>query len=160
MPRAIEGSPPLRVCLGLGRFACLPFCWAWRKPPSIPFGDTAFVRADGLWQYVGYTGWASEILHGEGSPFYSFAKSLGGVRSAFPRNGHVPHYAAACFCRFGRCSEILLASHDAQTAACGVTCHVFLRKRFSFHGIVHVLLSCSYGTMMCLFYDRKQNYVA
>lgn len=122
------------------------------KASIYPFGDTAFVRADGLWQYVGYTGWASEILHGEGSPFYSFAKSLGGgTLSLFQGMAMSPTTLLLAFVDSADVPKFFSLLMMLKLPLCGVTCHVFLRKRFGFHGIVHVLLSCSYGTMMCLF---------
>lgn len=117
-----------------------------------PFGDTAFVRADGLWQYVGYAGWASEVMHGEASPFYSFAKSLGGgTFSLFQGMAASPTTLLLAFFEPADVPKFFSLLMVIKLPLCGVTCHLFLRRRFGFRGFPYVLLSCSYGLMMCLF---------
>lgn len=117
-----------------------------------PFGSTAALREDGIYQYVGYYGWFSRVLHGEASIDYSFSKSLGG--STF---GIFAYYLASPLTLlFGlfepsQAAKIVSFIYVIKLGLCSTTGYYFLKKRFDIKPWPGVLLSSIYGLAVCNF---------
>lgn len=111
-----------------------------------PFGSTAALREDGIYQYVGYYGWFSRVLHGEASIDYSFSKSLGG--STF---GLFAYYLASPLnLLFGlfepsKAAKVVTLIYVIKLGLCSTTCYYFLKKRFGTRPWPGVLLASFYG---------------
>ena len=126
----------------------LAFYWAG----VYPFGSTAALREDGIFQYVGYYGWFSRVLHGEASLDYSFSKSLGG--STF---GLFSYYLSSPFNLLFGCFEpseaakVVSLVYVLKVGFCSSSCFFFLKQRFGAQGFFGVLLSSFYGLSACNF---------
>lgn len=117
-----------------------------------PFGSTAALREDGIYQYVGYYGWFSRVLHGEASIDYSFSKSLGG--STF---GLFAYYLASplnlIFGFFGpdQAAKVVSFIYVVKLGLCSTTAYCFLKYRFAAKPWPGVLLASFYGLSVCNF---------
>jgi len=110
-----------------------------------PFGDLTVSTSDMHIQYVGFFGWLCQVMHGQGSLFYSFSHGMGGGTAAL-----FAYYLSSPF-------NLLLALFDyadvplffsmavlGKLSLAGLTCYAFLRKRFS-QGMLSLVLSTCYA---------------
>lgn len=120
---------------------------------NYPFGNKNFSTWDMNLQYVDFFSWYKRVLSGDASLFYSFGKSLGDNTA-----GLYAYYLSSPF------NLLLLFFDDIQLfivviavlkiAACGLTCSLYLRKRFeTLHPLWIIILSSSYAMMS---YNMKQ----
>lgn len=117
-----------------------------------PFGDLALARADSLFQYIGFTGWLSNVLNGDGNVGYSFSKALGGgTISLFGFILASPANALSGFFSAEDIPKFFSLLVPIKLMACGVTCLAYIRTRLKVHGPVYVVLAASYATMMTSF---------
>lgn len=120
---------------------------------NYPFGDKNFSTWDMNLQYVDFFSWLKRVFDGEASIFYSFGKSLGDNTA-----GLVAYYLSSPFnlllIFFDDIQLFIVVLATVKIASCGLTCSIFLRKRFeNIHSSWIIILSVSYALMS---YNLKQ----
>lgn len=124
------------------------FAWAG----VYPFGPTAALREDGIYQYVGFFGWLSRIAHGDGSLFYSFSKSLGGQTiSLFSYYLASPLNVVMALVPPREIAKALTILIAIKLSLMSEALYIFLRLRFGHRGMTTVLSSSAYGLSICNF---------
>lgn len=117
-----------------------------------PFGKTALLREDAVYQYVGFFGWFSRVLHGNANLFYSASKGLGGSTI-----GLFAYYLASPF-------NLVMAFFHPSDAPKVMSVLIILKlglmsgsmawfavKRFNSSIFLSLILGLSYGLAGCNF---------
>lgn len=129
-------------------FAGVLFCVG-----NYPFGDRNFTIWDMDYQYLDFFAWLKRVFNGDAGLTYSFGKSLGdntiGLFSFYLSS---PFNLLLIF--FDNIQLFVVVLFATKIAFCGLTCSVYLRKRFDdIKPVFIVLLSVSYALMS---YNLKQ----
>lgn len=115
-----------------------------------PFGDHVMLYDDAAIQYVGFFGWYSSVLHGDANLFYSFSKSLGGSTfSLFAYYLASPLSLLCYFFSFDNMPELFSVLVPLKISLAGLSCSIYLSKRFDLFGIANIVLSCCYSLAAC-----------
>lgn len=115
-----------------------------------PFGDGAMLYDDAAIQYVGFFGWYHQVLNGDASLFYSFAKSLGGPTiTLFAYYLASPLSLLAYFFEPASIPQLFSLLIPVKLSLASLSCYVFLRKRLRVSGLPFVLVSSAYGLAAC-----------
>lgn len=120
---------------------------------NYPFGDRNFSTWDMNLQYVDFFSWLKRVFDGEANIAYSFGKSLGDNTA-----GLVAYYLSSPFnlllIFFDDIQLFIVVLATVKIASCGLTCSIFLRKRFeNIHPSWIIILSTCYALMS---YNLKQ----
>ncbi|MCI8466477.1 MAG: YfhO family protein [Lachnospiraceae bacterium] len=113
-----------------------------------PFGDRTLVYHDMQYQYTDFFLWFRNVLHGEDSIVYSFAKGLGGNVVAL-----VAYYLAspfnllAYFATAENMAEFLTVLIGMKLILCHVTAYIYLTKRFQTPPFYTMILAIGYAFM-------------
>ena len=111
-----------------------------------PFGDTSVLLWDMDYQYVGYFGWLSNVLRGDGNLTYSFSKGIGGSMVAlFGYYLSSPFNLLAFFFDSSHTPQLLSWLTLIKIPAASLTCYIFLRKRFAGGSPIFVLIASAYA---------------
>lgn len=115
----------------------------------LPFGDKTFLLWDMDIQYKNIYCWYYDVLHGNASLFYDFSKSLGGnMYSVFACYLASPINLLVYFFPPEKMMYFLAFATVLKIALCGLTCSVYLKKRWKINGFLPIiLLSVSYALM-------------
>ncbi len=120
-------------------------CAAFAARGIYPFGDLSVAIWDMDIQYVGLFGWLSDVMHGEGSLFYSFSAGMGeGMAATFAYYLASPFNLLAWFFDAGHAPQLMSWLTLAKLSTAALTCYSFLRKRHR-AGVVHVIMSVAYA---------------
>ena len=155
------GAAPTRAPLGSagpgGRLlVCLWFlaapllvlavlCAAFALRGIFPFGDLSVSASDMEVQYIGFFGWLSRVMHGQGSLFYSFSQGMGeGTAALLAYYLTSPLNLLAWFFTPETMPELMSWLTLIKLPLMALTCSVFLRERHG-RGLMPVLLAASYG---------------
>lgn len=120
---------------------------------NYPFGDKNFTIWDMDYQYLDFFAWLKRVFNGDASLTYSFGKSLGdNTIGLFAYYVSSPFNLLLIF--FDNIQLFVVVLFATKIAFCGLTCSVYLRKRFdNIKPVFVVLLSVSYALMS---YNLKQ----
>ena len=129
-------------------FAGVLFCVG-----NYPFGDRNFTIWDMDYQYLDFFAWLKRVFNGDAGLTYSFGKSLGdNTIGLFAFYLSSPFNLLLIF--FDNIQLFVVVLFATKIAFCGLTCSVYLRKRFDdIKPVFIVLLSVSYALMS---YNLKQ----
>jgi|GEM_PF-6125727 len=117
-----------------------------------PFGKTAMLREDAIYQYVGFFGWFSRVLKGEANLFYSFSKGLGGSTI-----GLYAYYLASPlnlmmgFFKPEDAPKVMTIIIIVKLCLMASSMAWFLKRRFNACGYSCILAGVSYGLAACNF---------
>lgn len=110
-----------------------------------PFGDRSVALWDMYYQYVGIFGWLSNVMHGMGSPFYSFSQGMGeGTAALFAYYLASPFNLLAWFFTPEDMPRFMTVLTVLKLCAMSLTGYAFLRRRLG-SGLPFVVLGCAYG---------------
>lgn len=114
-----------------------------------PFGDKNFLLWDMDIQYKNIYGWFYDVLHGNANLFYDFSKSLGGdMYSIFAGYLASPINLLVYFFPSERIIYFILIATLLKISLCGLTCCIYLKKRWKMETAWMLLLfSTSYALM-------------
>lgn len=120
-------------------------CAAFAVRGIYPFGQVSVAIWDMDIQYVGLFGWLSDVMHGQGSLFYSFSQGMGeGTAATVAYYLSSPFNLLAWFFQPEDAPQLMSWLTLLKLACAALTCYVFLRLRHR-PGTVHVLLSAAYA---------------
>lgn len=115
-----------------------------------PFGDRAMLYDDAAIQHVGFLGWYHQVLHGEASIFYSFAKSLGGgTFTLFAYYLASPFNLLVYFFDPESIPQYVSLLIPTKLSLAALTCFAYLRCRLGVSGVPGVILACCYALAGC-----------
>lgn len=125
--------------------AFVVLCAAFAVRGIYPFGQTSVALWDMDIQYVGLFGWLSNVMHGQGSLFYSFSQGMGEGTAAT-----VAYYLASPFNLLARffqpedAPQLMSWLTLLKLSCAALSCYAFFRLRHR-PGTVHVLLAVAYA---------------
>ncbi len=113
----------------------------------IPFGEKNMYVWDMYIQYKDIYAWFCDVLHGKASLFYDFSKSLGGnMYSVYACYLASPINFILFFFQKNHLAEFISLVTVIKICLCGLTCCIYIKKRFNIQNTVFVLiLSTSYA---------------
>lgn len=114
----------------------------------MPFGNTSIMTGDCIIQYSAYMAYMREILSGSVSPFYTFAKVLGGDMAGFLSYYLLsPFNLILLFFENSRIQEAILVLILLKTGAAGFGMSWYLQKKAHAQDWLAVLFSTAYALM-------------
>lgn len=134
------GSLLLSFALPLAILSCV-----FAARGMYPFGETGVAVWDMDIQYIGYFEWLCNVMHGQGSPFYSFSMGMGentaalvGYHLSSPFNLLLAFWSADNIVGFFNVAVLL------KLSCAGTSCFAFVRKRWRL-GALGLAISTSYA---------------
>ncbi len=110
-----------------------------------PFGTTSVVIWDENYQYIGFFSWLSGVLQDGGSLLYSATQGIGeSTISLIAYYLTSPFNLLAAFFSPMDSSQLLSLITLVKLPFAGLTCYIFLRKRYG-SGTISVILSMAYA---------------
>ncbi len=156
MKKAIDWFVSRRGCeyFAAPLLALATLCAAFAARGIYPFGSLSVAIWDMDIQYIGLFGWLSNVMHGQGSLFYSFSAGMGeGMASTIAYYLASPFNLLAWFFDAGHAPQLMSWLTLAKLSTAALTCYSFLRKRHR-PGAIHVVMAvcyalCGWGVAQC-----------
>lgn len=124
--------------------------YAWSG--VFPFGEKASLREDAVYQYAGFFGWYSRVLHGDSSLIFSFSKSLGGQTfGLFTYYLASPLNILSIFFSPADMPKFMTILYAVKLALMSTTTYVFLKYRFDIDDHISIISSSAYSLASCNF---------
>ncbi|SDB34562.1 Uncharacterized membrane protein YfhO [Eubacterium oxidoreducens] len=123
----------------------------------MPFGSKSMFIWDQFLQHKDYYGYLWDVFHGNTSIDYSTAKSLGGqIFGIIGFYCSSPLNILLIFFKKAQIPQFLVFMTVLRIGLCGVTSHIFLKKRYDLNLWGALILSTSYALMeYCVYYCRN-----